>query len=210
MLANKKIYMEVVRERTHEKLLLELDTALITIKKYDEKQQFMNMLGQENFWKKNRLDLWSALKQDQVDLDTLKPEDKNSRILLDTIAFQNTPIMLPTIKERLKHEVEVLIQQQRALPEGTCKYDSWNHIYSNGERQYVSRAVKIDVPNHYIRTEDVAKFDQELKKLLDKYVVSDPLRLKNGKRRLNHRTVANRYVERVFGFPAEKNDYRYW
>jgi len=97
-----------------------------------------------------------------------------------------------------------------ALPEGTCKYDSWNHIYQNGERVFVSRAVKIDVPNHYIRTEDVEKFDQELKKLLDKYVVKDPLRLKNGARRLNFRTVANRYVERVYGFPPEKNDYRYW
>jgi hypothetical protein len=210
MLANKTLYLELRRERTFETLVLELNSALTTIKKYDEKQQFMNMLGQENFWKKNRLDLWSALKQDAIDLTTLKPEDKDMRFTLPAVAFQNTPKMLPSIKERLKVYFELEIQQRRALPEDTCKYDSWNHIYQNGERVFVSRAVRIDVPNHYIRTEDVAKFDQELKKLLNKYVVSDPLRLKNGKRRLNFRTVANRYVERVFGFPVEKNDYRYW
>lgn len=204
MLANKTIYLELRRERTHEKVVLELATGLATIKKYDEKQQFMNMLGQDTFWKKNRLDLWSALKQDNI--DTLKPD----HYTLPTVVFQNTPIMLPTIKERLKVYFELEIQQRRALPEDTCKYDSWNHIYQNGERVFVSRAVKIDVPNHYIRTEDVAKFDQELKKLLDKYIVKDPLRLKNGARRLNFRTVANRYVERVYGFPPEKNYYKYW
>lgn len=206
MLANKTIYLDLRRERTNERLLIELDKALTTIKKYDEKQQFMNMLGQDTFWKKNRLDLWSALKDDDVDKTTLPV----AHFILPQVAFQNTPIMLPTIKERLKVYFELEIQERRALPEDTCKYDSWNHIYQNGERVYVSRAVKIDVPYHYIRTDDVEKFDQELKKLLDKYVVKDPLRLKNGKRRLNFRTVANRYVERVFGFPAEKTDYRYW
>jgi len=204
MLANKTIYMRISRERTRETIVVELKTGLATIKKYDEKQQFMNMLGQENFWKKNRLDLWAALKQD--DVETLQQD----HIMMGSIAFQNTPIMLPTIKERLKHEAEVLIQERRALPEDTCKYDAWNHIYQNGERNFVTRAVKIDVPNHYIRTEDVPAFDAELKRLLDKYIVKDPLRLRNGRRRLNFRTVANRYVERVYGFPAEKNDYRYW
>jgi len=206
MFNNKTLYLELVRERTHERVFINLLNGLATIKKYDEKQQFMTMLGQDTFWKKNRLDLWSALKQDGVERSTIKDTD----ILMTAVAFQNTPIMLPTIKERLKHETEVMIHQRRALPEDTCKYDAWNHIYQNGERNFVTRAVKIDVPNHYIRTEDVPAFDAELKRLLDKYIVKDPLRLRNGRRRLNFRTVANRYVERVYGFPAEKNDYRYW
>ena len=205
MFINKPIYMRISRERTRETIIVELASGLATIKKYDEKQQFMNMLGQENFWKKNRLDLWSALKQDEVELPTA------DHIMLNTIAFQNTPIMLPTIKERLKHETENLIQQHRHKFKPECwGYDDFNHIYQGGERHCVTRAVKIDVPNHYIRTEDLEKFDAELSKLLNKYIVKDPLRLKHGRQRFNFRTVANRYVERVFGFPAEKNDYRYW
>jgi hypothetical protein len=206
MLNNTPLYLELVRERTHERVFINLINSLETIKKYDEKQQFMNMLGQDDFWKKNRLDLWRALKQDSVERCDVPKDAK----VLPAVAFQNTPQMLPSIKERLKDHTEVKIQERRELPRDVCGYDSWNHIYNNGERTYVSRAVKIDVPNHFIRTEDVPAFNADLKKLLDKYVVKDPLRLKNGQRRLNFRTVANRYVERVYGFKPEKNDYRYW
>lgn len=201
MFMNKPVYMRISRERTRESIVVALETGLATIKKYDEKQQFMNMLGQENFWKKNRLDLWAALKQE----DVAQPDPDH--IMLNSIAFQNTPVMLSTIKERLKHETEILIQEQRKIKTTSCGYDDWCNIYERGERQFVTRAVRIDVPNHYIRTEDLPAFDQELAKLLAKYVVKDPLRLRNGRKRFNFRTVANRYVERVFGFKPEQNYY---
>jgi len=65
------------------------------------------------------------------------------------------------------------------------------------------------VPNHFIRTEDIEAFDREMTKLLNKYIVKDPLRLKNGKKRFNFRTVAQRYVERGYGFKPE-TDYYNW
>ena len=206
MLNTKPIYLTLVRERTNETVKLELGPAMNRIKTYDDKQKFMNMLGQDTFWKKNRLDLWAELKTIDVDDDRLLDD----AIWLPRVAFQNTPIMLNTIKDRLKHEVQMMIEQRRKIPTTNWDYDDYNFIYQNGERRYVDRAVKIDVPNHYIRTEDVEKFDQELAKLLDKYVVKDPTRLRNGKKRFNIRTLTNRYVERVYGFTPEPKHSYYW
>jgi len=208
MLNTKPIYLTLVRERTRESITLPLGPALNRIKTYDDKQKFMNMLGQDTFWKKNRLDLWSELNTLSIADDDQALKDA---MMLNTVAFQNTPIMLNTIKDRLKLEFETLVQRDRKIPVSDYwEYNDWNNIYQNGERVFVTRAVRIDVPNHYIRTEDVAKFDKELAKLLDKYVVKDPLRLRNGKKRFNHRTVANRYVERVFGFKPEPKSSYYW
>jgi len=195
-----------VRERTRERITLPLGPALNRIKTYDDKQKFMNMLGQDTFWKKNRLDLWAELNTLMIDDDTLSQDV----IRLNNVAFQNTPIMLATIKDRLKHETEQLIESRRQIKTTGCAISDHNHIYQNGERTFVDRAVRIDVPNHYIRTADVAAFDRELAKLLNKYVVKDPLRLRNGKKRFNIRTLSNRYVERVFGFKPEPKDNYYW
>ena len=203
MLNTKPIYLPLVRERTQERIVVSLGSALNRIKTYDDKQRFMNMLGQDTFWKKNRLDLWAELNSIKENEFSL-PQDHQ---LLNNVAFQNTPIMLATIKDRLKHETEILIQEQRKIKTTGCGYDDWCNIYQNGEREFVTRAVRIDVPNHYVRTEDLAAFDAELTKLLNKYVVKDPLRLRNGKKRFNFRTVANRYVERVYGFKKEQT---YW
>ena len=205
MLNTKPIYLTLVRERTRERITLPLGPALNRIKTYDDKQKFMNMLGQDTFWKKNRLDLWTEVNTLMIDDGTL-PKDVT---LLNNVAFQNTPIMLATIKDRLKNETHDLIEQRRKIKTQTCSYCDYNHIYQNGERTYVDRAVKIDVPNVYIRTEDMVAFDAEIAKIINKYVVKDPLRLRNGKQRFNIRTVSNRYVERVFGFKADKYD-PYW
>jgi hypothetical protein len=208
MLIEKKLYITIVRERTNERIKAPLGPVMNRIKTYDEKQSFMNMLGQDTFWKKNRLDLWNELKT--LEIDDYQLQGDVDCIWLTQVAFQNTPIMLATIKERLTHEVQNMIEHRRRIPTTNWEYSDYNHIYSNGERKYVDRAVRIDVPNHYIRTEDVEKFDQELSKLLDKYVVKDPTRLRNGKQRFNIRTLSNRYVERVYGFkPEPKNSY-YW
>ena len=208
MLNTKPIYLTLVRERTRERITLPLGPALNRIKTYDDKQKFMNMLGQDTFWKKNRLDLWTELNTLIIPEASLL-QDKDAT-LLNNVAFQNTPIMLATIKDRLTQETQDLIEQRRAIKTQACKYCDYNHIYQNGERTYVDRAVRIDVPNHYIRTEDLAKFDAELAKLLDKYIVKDPLRLRNGAQRFNIRTVSNRYVERVFGFKPEPKSSYYW
>jgi len=206
MLNTKPIYLTLVRERTNEVIKVELGPAMNRIKTYDDKQKFMNMLGQDTFWKKNRLDLWTELKHLDVQDDRLLDDAH----WLPRVAFQNTPIMLMTIKDRLKDITQQMIEQRRKIPTTNWEYSDYNHIYQNGERRFVDRAVRIDVPNHYIRTEDVEAFDRELSKLLDKYVVKDPTRLRNGRKRFNIRTLSNRYVERVYGFkPEPKNSY-YW
>jgi len=207
MLNTKPIYLTLVRERTRERITLPLGPALNRIKTYDDKQKFMNMLGQDTFWKKNRLDLWTELNTLMIDDDTLQKDDAT---MLNNVAFQNTPIMLATIKDRLTQATHDLIEQRRKIKTQICSYCDYNHIYQNGERTYVDRAVRIDVPNVYIRTEDLAKVDAEIAKILDKYAVKDPLRLKNGRQRFNIRTVSNRYVERVFGFKPEPKDNYYW
>jgi hypothetical protein len=115
--------------------------------------------------------------------------------------------MLNDIKIELSNEVEKRIQQRRNKVVDNWRVDNHNFIYSSGERKYVTRAIRADVPYFYIRTEDVDKFDQEFNKLLAKYAVKDPLRLKNGAQRFKVKTVSNRYVERYFGFAREREYY---
>jgi len=209
MLANKQVYMSLVRERTNETIVVEMNTALKTIKKYDEKQRFMNMLGQDTFWKKNRLELWSALKQDAIDDKVFLAIPSDDRLYISRVPFKHTQHMLNDIKIELQNEVDKLVSQSREQPVENWRVDGVNHIYENGERHYVSRAIRADVPYFYIRTEDIAAFDQELNKLLAKYQVKNPLRLKNGIRRFKTSSVAKRYVERYFGFERTK-DYYSW
>ena len=207
MLANKQVYMSLVRERTNETIVLEMNKALITIKKYDDKQRFMNMLGQENFWKKNRLELWAQLNDDAIDNDTFLAIPADDKIYISQVPFKHTTQMLNYIKIELSNEIDNMIQRKRKVEPEHWNIDNNNSIYSNGERHFVSRAVRADVPYFYIRTEDIDKFDREFSKLMTKYMVKDPLRLKNGAQRFKASTVAKRYVERVFGFARTKEYY---
>jgi hypothetical protein len=52
-----QIYLQLTRNRTGEVITLTIEKGLELIREYDRKQQFMNMLGQEEYWKKNRLTL---------------------------------------------------------------------------------------------------------------------------------------------------------
>ena len=209
MLANKTVYMSLVRERTNETIVLEMNKALITIKKYDDKQKFMNMLGQDNFWKKNRLDLWAQLKQDSIDDEVFLAIPEQDRLYISKVPFKHTNHMLNDIKIELSNVIDNMIQRKRKVEPEHWNIDNNNSIYSNGERHYVSRAVRADIPYFYLRTEDIDKFDKEFSKLITKYMVKDPLRLKNGAQRFKASTVAKRYVERVFGF-ARTKDYYGW
>lgn len=207
MLANKTVYMSLVRERTNETIVLEMNKALITIKKYDDKQKFMNMLGQDNFWKKNRLDLWAQLNDDAIDNEVFLAIPEQDRLYISKVPFKHTSQMLNYIKVELSNAIDSKIQKRRRVEPEHWNIDNNNSIYSNGERQYVTRAIRADIPYFYIRTEDVDKFDQEFSKLITKYMVKDPLRLKNGAQRFKVKTVANRYVERYFGFAREREYY---
>ena len=207
MLANKTVYMSLVRERTNETIVLEMNKALTTIKKYDDKQKFMNMLGQENFWKKNRLDLWAQLNDDAIDNEVFLAIPADDRLYISRVPFKHTTQMLNYIKAELSAEIQKLVDKNREHAVENWRVDGVNHIYENGERQYVSRAIRADVPYFYIRTEDVDKFDKDFNKLLNKYKVMNPLRLKNGVRRYKTSSVAKRYVERYFGFERTKEYY---
>jgi hypothetical protein len=209
MLENKQIYMSLVRERTNETIVVEMQSALTTIKNYDQKQKFMNMLGQDAFWKKNRLDLWSALKSQSIDDQVFNTISDDDRIYISRIPFKHTTHMLNDIKIELADVVSKLITERRQLNETNWRADQTNFIYENGERQYVSRAVRADIPYFYVRTEDVENFDRDLNKLLTKYQVKNPLRLKHGVQRYRVSNVADRYVERYFGFDRVKPQ-SYW
>ena len=209
MLANKQVFMSLIRERTNERIVLEMNKALMTIKKYDDKQKFMNMLGQDTFWKKNRLDLWEQLKQDSISQETFDAVPTEDKLYISKVPFKHTNHMLNDIKIELSAEVDKLIQKRRELKTDNWKADQANNIYENGERHFVTRAIRADLPYFYMRTEDVAAFDREYNKLLNKYAVKNPLRLKNGAQQFKVKTVANRYVERYFGFARDTQEY-YW
>lgn len=201
--------MSLVRERTNETIVLEMNKALITIKKYDDKQKFMNMLGQDNFWKKNRLDLWAQLNDDAIDNEVFLAIDPETRLYISRVPFKHTSQMLQYIKIELSNAIDSKIQKRRRVEPEHWNIDNNNNIYENGERHYVTRAVRADVPYFFIRTEDIDKFDKEFNKLMAKYEVKSPLRLKNGVQRFKVSSVANRYVERYFGFAREREQ-PYW
>lgn len=207
MLANKQVYMSLVRERTNETIVLEMNTALMTIKKYDEKQRFMTMLGQDTFWKKNRLDLWAQLKDDAISDEAFLAIPVEDRIYISRVPFKHTNHMLNDIKIELSNEIDKMVSKGREHAVENWRVDGVNHIYENGERQYVSRAIRADIPYFYVRNEDVEQFDKEFNKLLNKYKVMNPLRLKNGAQRFKSSSVSKRYVERYFGFERTKEYY---
>lgn len=209
MLANKTVYMSLVRERTNETIVLEMNKALTTIKKYDDKQKFMNMLGQEDFWKKNRLDLWAQLNDDAIDDEVFLAIPEQDRLYISRVPFKHTSQMLQYIKTELSNAIDNKIQKRRRVEPEHWHVDNNNNIYENGERHFVTRAVRADVPYFFIRTEDIDKFDKEFNKLMAKYEVKSPLRLKNGVQRFKVSSVANRYVERYFGFAREREQ-PYW
>jgi hypothetical protein len=209
MLANKQVFMSLVRERTGEVIVVEMSKALTTIKKYDEKQRFMNMLGQDTFWKKNRLELWQQLVADSVDDYVFNAIPADDRVYISRVPFKHTTHMLNDIKIELADVVGKMITNRRELNVSGWRPDQVNNIYENGERHYVTRAIRADIPYFYIRTEDVEQFDKELNKLLSKYQVKNPLRLKNGAQRYRVSNVADRYVERYFGFDRVK-PHSYW
>jgi hypothetical protein len=186
-----------------------MNKALTTIKKYDEKQRFMTMLGQDTFWKKNRLELWAQLCQDAVSDEAFLAIPANDRLYISRVPFKHTNHMLNDIKIELSNEVDKMITQRRQHQVENWRVDNNNNIYENGERHYVSRAIRADIPYFYIRNEDVEDFDKEFNRLLNKYKVLNPLRLRNGVQRYRVSSVANRYVERYFGFDRQKQQ-NYW
>jgi len=169
----------------------------------------MNMLGQENFWKKNRLDLWAQLNDDAIDDEVFLAIPADDKIYISQVPFKHTTQMLNYIKIELSNEMAGKITKRRRIEPEHWRVDSNNNIYENGERHYITRAIRADVPYFYIRTEDVEDFDKEFNKLMAKYMVKAPLRLRNGAQRFKVSSVANRYVERYFGF-ARVKEQPYW
>jgi len=117
MLIEKKLYITIVRERTNERIKAPLGPVMNRIKTYDEKQSFMNMLGQDTFWKKNRLDLWSALKSTSIDDQVFNTIPDDDRIYISRIPFKHTTHMLNDIKIELADVVSKLITERRQLNE---------------------------------------------------------------------------------------------
>ena len=209
MFMTKTLYIGIMRERTNETVILSVKRALEIINNYDEKQQFMNLLGQENFWKKNRLDLWAALKDDAITDEAFALIPANAKTYLSRVAFQNTPVMLPEIKHRITTEVEHNLQLRRKIPTENWNYNDRCFHYHAGKRKVLTRAVQANINQAYIRLEDVEAFNRDLNKLLDKYVVKAPERLTNGVQRFNANTVAQRYVERVYNFDRYDDPYNW-
>lgn len=192
------LYLKLTRTRTGETRTLRLEEALRCINTYNDKQKFMNMLGQEDFWKKNRLLLWKDLTAlDIKDTDEYKYDDfKAETIQTD---FINTEIMLNQIKYRLqsyydtiftKREESIIAEQERHFT-----HTDDNYYNNNIGRCKSLRTRRVNPEILSVRHADMESFNKELNALYKKYGVKDTIKIKNGKRYFNTYDLAQKMVK---------------
>jgi hypothetical protein len=177
---------------------MEVNDGLKVIREYDQKQKFMSMLGQEEFWKKNRLILWKQL--DEMDITdhilSLNIPDKN---IIHT-DFINTDYMLNQIKYRLEaHYDEVYTKKEERVLSASDQTnlthrDDYNYNHTHGRHKSL-RTRLVSTKNLSVRHSDMQDFNRELDALYKKYAVLNVDRLKNGKRYFDTRSVSTRFVK---------------
>jgi hypothetical protein len=168
-----------------------LEDGLKTIKEYAQKQQFMNMLGQEAFWKKNRLLLWNELAKHAV---TTQADEKDHIIKTD---FINTDYMIGQIAYRLKeYYAQIYEHRESNIIEGPQHYRTMDHYdYNQRDGRYKALRVRRVYPDNLeVRHADLIEFNREMEALYKKYKVKDANRLQKGKRYYDHNEAAKRLV----------------
>jgi hypothetical protein len=192
------LHLKLTRTRTNETTTVRLEQALKTINEYHDKQKFMNMLGQENFWKKNRLLLWKDLVAlDIKDTDEYRFAERDATI---ETAFINTDIMINQIRHRIEtyYNERFTDREEMVLEQGkefNFRHNNDYHYNSTtGYREKSLRTRKVSTGIISVRHADLKDFDRDLAALYKKYQVKDPDRLRNGKRYFDVYDVSRRLV----------------
>ena len=204
------LHLKLTRTRTNETTTVRLEQGLKTINEYHDKQKFMNMLGQENFWKKNRLLLWKDLQAlDIKDTDEYRFAEADATI--DT-AFINTDIMINQIRYRIEtyYNERFTDREEKVLEQGTeFNFRHTNDYQHNREygRQKSLRTRKVSTANISVRHADLVNFERDLDALYKKYQVKDPSKLRNGKRYFDVYDVSRRLVSLYYIRRNGQTDY---
>lgn len=183
-------YFTIHRTRTNEKITVELKSALNSIKSYNDKQVFMNELGQDDFWKKNRLDLWRELSALKVS-EPVKPSF--------TTNFVHTHIMLSSIKWSLINCYDDIYESRENIP--TINYSARNDFNWSKKthgHEKMSRTFRADINSMIVQHKDKLAFEQELAELFKKYAVTDSESVTAGKQYFNTHQLATRFVEMFY------------
>ena len=208
-----QIYLQLTRNRTGEVITLTIERGLELIREYDRKQQFMNMLGQEEYWKKNRLTLWKQLDDNDI-FDEVKDElveiTKINKTMKDKITgglimaeFEHTDYMLQKIAYRMEaHYAEKFkIREEQAALKTEPKYfshqEDYNYDYTNGRGKSL-RSRRIITQNLIVRHADMENFNREMTALYDRYAVKDSSKLRKGKRYFDVNELAKRYYRKYY------------
>ena len=200
------LYFKLLRNRTNEIIHLELSSALETIKRYDDKQKFMNLLGQDTFWKKNRLDLWAALTDIAIDAKDLPQDLTRGLHFRDAITFEHTDIMLRKIVYEMIIFYENKIAKERKIEHHGLNIRHSDWIWDNELtiRKRNTRCMSVDPDYFHIRNDDMPKFQQEYQALLAKYAVDNAAQLNKGRQIFPDDDVARRYVSLAYGLPTKQ------
>jgi hypothetical protein len=194
-------------------ITLTIEKGLELIREYDRKQQFMNMLGQEEYWKKNRLTLWKQLDDNDI-FDEVKDElaelNKINKSMKDKIVgglvmveFEHTERMLQVIAYRMEtHFAERFRtkEEDEALKEEPKYFDhreEYDYDYTRGRGKNL-RARRVTTKNLVVRHADLENFNKEITALYERYGVKDASKLRKGKRYFDVNELAKRYYSRYY------------
>ena len=204
--------LKLTRTRTNETTTVKLEQGLKIINEYHDKQKFMNMLGQENFWKKNRLLLWKDLQAADIkDTDEYRYNEADATI---ETAFINTDIMINQIRYRIEtyYNERFTDREEKVLEQGKDK--DFNFRHSNDyyhDREYGRtkslRTRRVSTAVISVRHADLVNFETELNALYKKYQVKDANKLRNGKRYFDVYDVSRRLVSLYYIRRNGQTDY---
>ena len=208
-----QLYLQITRNRTNEVITVRIEPALKLIREYDKKQNFMNMLGQDEFWKKNRLTLWKQLNEITITDDENKELEELNKINksvkekiiggLIMVEFEHTQRMLNAIAYRVETNLSErfrIREEQAALktePIYFTHHEDYNFDYTNG-RGKALRSRRIHTQNLVVRHADLENFNREITALYKKYAVKDSSKLRNGRRYFDTNELAKRYYSRYY------------
>jgi hypothetical protein len=208
-----QIYLQLTRNRTGEVITLTMERGLEIIREYDKKQRFMNILGQEEYWKKNRLTLWKELNNNDVieevktELEELNKINKSVRDKivggLMMVEFEHTERMLELIAYRMEEHLAAKFKtrEEQAALKTEAKYfshqEDYNYDYNTGRGKSL-RSRRVMTQNIIVRHADLENFNREMTALYDKYGVKDSSKLRKGKRYFDVNELAKRYYRKYY------------
>lgn len=182
-------YMTLSRARTGERITVHFNTALDIIQGYHRQQEFMSTLGQEDYWKKNRLTLWR-------DLKAIQTHGEHSVFYLQ---FVNSEQLLPQIRWNLVDHYQKVYRDRE---ETQCNLYYSRDIHHWGKHNRSSdkhpRVFRADIKHLQIAHSQRVEFEGELRALFEKYNCQDLDQELSGKQYFNPIALASRYVSMYY------------